>query len=95
MGRQIIKQPNGLYAQWSSIVDDFVMIDATPQDIIDDWVNHEKEQIEKHVYETIEKLEKGDKPYYQFTKTFEQAIEEIRERHGNDSESLRMLEIDG
>ena len=91
MARQIIKQPNGLYAQWSSIVDDFVMIDANPQDIIDDWMDEEKARITKHVYEVINQLANGGKPYHQFTKTFEEAVEEIRERHGRDADSFKML----
>lgn len=30
MGQEIVKQSNGKFAVWSSIVDDFVMIDADP-----------------------------------------------------------------
>jgi hypothetical protein len=38
MGRQIAKQPNGLYAVWSSIADDFIVEDATEEEIRNWWI---------------------------------------------------------
>lgn len=38
MGWQVIKQPNGKYCIWSSIVDDFIVYEATEKEIIDYWV---------------------------------------------------------
>ena len=38
MSRQIIKQPNGKYALFSSVVDDFVLIDADPNEIVEELV---------------------------------------------------------
>ena len=95
MGHQIIKQPNGLYAMWSSIVDDFVMIDCTPEDIIDELAGREKERIVDRVSQVLSALEEGKKPYYQFTKTFDEAVRLIKEIHGNDAESLVMLGMAG
>lgn len=34
MARQIFKQPNGLYAEYSTIVDAFVLLDATREELI-------------------------------------------------------------
>jgi len=95
MGRQIVKQPNGLYAVWSSVVDDFVLIDATPDEIIDDAIADESERIRKHLSEIFSKIESGQRAYYQFTKGFDECVERIRELHGNDSESLKLLGING
>lgn len=91
MGRQIIKQPNDKYAVWSSIVDDFIIIDATPNEIIKCHIEEAKETIKEQVLSEIEKLRKKEKPNYQFTLSFNDAIELIKENHGKDAESLTML----
>jgi len=82
MANQIIRQPNGLYAVWSTCVDNFTMVDCTPQEIIDDWSVREREQIAKRVNEVIQSLAAGGKPYLQFTQTFDEAMGSVRERHG-------------
>jgi hypothetical protein len=91
MGQQIIKQPNGKYALFSFFVDDFVLIDADPQDIIDEWVRKYKLDMEKKVAEIVAALEKGEKPYYQFTMSFDEAVQTVKRIHGKKSESLRWL----
>jgi len=91
MGRQIIKQPNGNYAVWFSIVDDFIFIDCTPEEIINEFVEYNREQITQDVERVIVSLEKGEKPYYQFTRTFKDAIKQIRSCHGGKAESLQWL----
>lgn len=82
MGRQIIKQPDGRYAVWSSVVDSFVMIDASPEEIIDDMLADEKDRIQKQVAEVIAKLAAGKKPYHQFTMTWAEAMATHAEIHG-------------
>lgn len=82
MANQIIRQPNGLYAVWSTCVESFTMVDCTPQEIIDDWAEREREQIAKRINEVVQSLATGGKPYMQFTQTFDEAMESIRERHG-------------
>ncbi|MCK9435221.1 MAG: hypothetical protein M0R32_10505 [Candidatus Cloacimonetes bacterium] len=42
--RQIIKQPDGLYAEYSTIVDSFILTDCTKEEIIK---NAEKEAADK------------------------------------------------
>jgi len=84
MGHQIIKQPNGKYAVWSSVVDHFVMINATPEDIIEDRVLDSRE---------IDKLEKGEDFF--FGKSWEEAIETIKDIHGEADETLKELKEDG
>ena len=67
------------------------MIDADPQDIIDEWVEDYKIAIEKKVLGIVSALEKGEKPYYQFTMSFDEAVETIKKVHGKKAESLKFL----
>ena len=82
MGSQIIKQPNGKYAIFSSIVDDIVFYEATEKDIVKYFVDREVERITQHVRETIESLDKGGKPSFQFTMTWEEALDTAKRVHG-------------
>ena len=76
MGYQIIKQPNGLFAIWSSVVDDFVWFDCAKHDLIEIFLKEKEEQITKFVEEKVHALEKGEKAYYQFTMSWEEAKKE-------------------
>jgi hypothetical protein len=86
MGRQIIKQPNGLYAVWSTIIDNFVYINEDRGELIksltDEAINEIKEKTKEKVNKTIDELESGKKPYYQFTMTWKEAIKTIKNIHG-------------
>jgi len=90
MGHQIIKQPNGKYAVFSSIVDNFIILDATKQDIIEYYVKEQTHEITMRTNNIIERLEKGEKPYYQFTKTWTMALDWIKQVHGEDA--IKVLE---
>lgn len=92
---QIIKQPNGKFCIWSSVVDDLVLINATREDIIEDRIASVREQITKDVDTIINKLNNGINPYFQFTITFEEAIEYIKKYKGKTSDSLRILKEGG
>lgn len=83
MGLQIIKQPNGLYCMYSSICDEFVLTDAHPQEIIGHLVQIESEKIATKVNDIVSELNAGGKPYRQFTMTFEEAVEQAKEVHGD------------
>jgi len=91
MGQQIIKQPNGKYAVWSSVVDNFIIVDATPEEIIEYRVADSREEITDRVNNTIEKLERGEKPSFQFTKSWEEAVEIIEDLHGAENETLKEI----
>ena len=82
MGQQIIKQPNGYYAVFSSVVDNFVILDATPQEIIDEWIDYERKRLTERVNQIVKELDSGGKPYYQFTMTWDEANALIREVYG-------------
>jgi hypothetical protein len=91
VGTQIVCQPNGKYAVWSSVVDDFVLLDATPEDIIDDWSATEVQRITEHVCNIVAALARNEKPYYQFTRSFEECVKIIRQRRGDNAETLKHL----
>lgn len=90
MPRQIIKQPDGLFAVWSTVVDGFVMIDATPKEIIEEWVAEQELEIGESVMRTVNALKHGEKPYHQFTMTFDEALDLYRHIHGRPT-SLEQL----
>jgi hypothetical protein len=86
MGRQIIKQPDGKYAVWSSVVDDFVMLDATAEELAADAGDKAKQAAERETREIIRQLDEGQKPYHQFTMSWEEAQGWRREVHEPDSD---------
>lgn len=91
MGQQIIKQPDGRLAVFSSIVDAFIVVDATPEEILD-W--RAKEAAAKERERTQRELDAvlADDPrrvYFQFTRTWEEASEMDRENGGEQSEEPR------
>lgn len=59
MGRQIIKQPDGKFCVWSTIVDDFIIVDATPEEIIEIYIEEKSEEIKENVYEVVNLLNQG------------------------------------
>lgn len=88
MGRQIIKQPDSKYCVWSTIVDDFIITDATPEEIIEGFIKEKSEQIKEDVNKTIKELNEGGSPYYRYTMTYEEACE-LRDRvHGEYEEEI-------
>lgn len=83
MGYQIIKQPDGeLYGLFSSSTDTIVAYDCTRQEIIDFFVEEATEEAIRSTTRILAKVDLNDRPYYQFTKTWEQAVELDREHGG-------------
>jgi hypothetical protein len=78
---QIIKQPNGLYCKYSSISDTIEIWNATREELIEDAVKYYREVVTRGIDEVLAKLDQENgRPYYQFTKTFEEALEETKGR---------------
>lgn len=93
MGHQIIKQPDGLYAIFSSVVDDFIWTNCTPEDIIEIRTKEAVKAIREDVLNDVAALDKGEKPYYQFTMSFDEAVRHIRLVHRKDTDSLKSLGV--
>lgn len=89
MKGQIIKQPNGKYCVFSSVVDDFIYVNATKQEIIKGMVEDYTKEVTDKVNKVCKQLEKNEKPYYQFTMSFKDSIKLITKQHGKNCESLK------
>lgn len=95
MSNRIVKQPNGKFAIWSTIVDDFTFVDMEPQDIIDEWAKKEVDRLSESVTRIVAELERGEKPYAQFTESFDECVEFIRLQHGDDTATLEHFGLSG
>ena len=97
MGSQIIKQTlidgnplmvgdhecvPGKFAVWSSVVDNFILCSATREEVIEFFVERERERIERDIGRKFDKIEDGEPAYYQFTKTFVEAVDYAVKFHG-------------
>lgn len=76
MARTII-QPDGKYCVFSSIVDDFVYVDVTIDEIIVAYVEDERENIKRRVENELERMKK-----FGHHMTYEEALSTIEVIHG-------------
>lgn len=84
MGHQFIKQPNGKFAIWSSIVTDFIAFDCTQDEVVQMEVEDAVAEITTRAREKLKKVERGEPAYYQFTMTWDEALKRRDEQHGKD-----------
>lgn len=85
MGQQIIKQPDGRLAVFSSVTDTFIVVDATPEEIVE-WRAEEAAEAARERTRTELGHVLADQSraaYFQFTLTWDEAAESDRE-HGGD-----------
>lgn len=84
MGQQIIRQPDGRYAIFSSNTDTIIVYDATAPEIID-WFAEQAAQHARVVGRGQLGHVEGGRPeeaYYQFAMTWDEALENDRENGG-------------
>lgn len=79
MGRIILKQPDGKFCVFSTIVDNFIIENATPQDIINFYVEERTQEITNEVNKTCENLNNGT-PDRRWGIDYEDAMETIEDR---------------
>lgn len=93
MGNQIIKQENGKFCVYNTIVDNVIYYNCEERDIVNFFVKEYKRQIKKDIHNIIEKLNNNEKPYYQFTKTFEEMLNWIECVHGKEEveETIKLI----
>lgn len=91
MGKQVIQQPDGLFAIFSSNSDTIHMYDATAEEIEEYFVERAEEEARRAVErarvearEVLGHLAAGEpqKAYYQFAMTWDEALESDREHDG-------------
>jgi len=85
MGQQIVKQPNGKYCLFSSVVDSITHYNMNADEIIETWTSAAKKEYTRKAKKIIEQLEAGEKPYHQFTLSFNDVIETIKEVYGKEA----------
>lgn len=75
MGHQIIKQPDGQLAIWSTVVDDWIIYDASPGEVVRYYEERAAKSARDSAQETVDKVLDGRaaEVYCQFTMTFEEA----------------------
>ncbi len=83
MSHQIIKQPNGLLCIFSSISDEFVLFNATTSEVINFLLIPEQQRVEDEVKRVFRKIQNQEKPYAQFTLSFEEAFEQMQAAYPN------------
>ncbi len=81
--RQIIKQPNGKFCIFSSVVDSITHYNMNENDIIEELVAESRKEIEEQVKKVISALNNNTKPYYQFTMSYDEMLELVKQIHGN------------
>ena len=92
MGRHIVKQPNGKLAIFSTIVDNFIITDATPEEYIQFRIAEETQRIKKDIAEIVVKLDAGKRPtHYHYT--WEEALECLERVHGKDELDKLLKEV--
>lgn len=85
MGQQIIKQPDGQLAVFSSVTDTFIVVDATPEELVEWRAEEAAETARERTRRELQKVLAGDpqRAYQQFALTWQEACERDRE-HGGD-----------
>jgi len=72
------------YCLFSSVVDNVTYYDMTKEEIVEVWTEKAKKDFEEKVNDIISKLDEGDKPYFQFTLSYEEMLQTILEVHSDD-----------
>jgi hypothetical protein len=89
MGRAYMKQPNGKYAIWSTVVDDFICLDAT----WDEVVELEKQDAIDRVVRDMERIAVGVEATGTSSRvgnSWESCLARVRMLHGDKKAALRM-----
>lgn len=84
MGSQILRQPGGLYAVFSSESDTIVAWDATEDEIVEYYVRIAAERARRDVQRTLGFVAAGEprRAYFQFALSWDRALAEDQEHGG-------------
>lgn len=90
MGYQIIRQPEGCYAVFSSYTDTIAVYEATSEEIVEWFAEEAAERARRDVRRIIEHVAAGEprRAYFQFTMTWDEALRIDREHGGDASAEL-------
>lgn len=82
MTQQIIRQPDGKLAVFSSITDTFIVVDATPEEVIEWRAEVAADAARARTEGELRRVLNTEKPYQQFTLTWEEAARKNLEHGG-------------
>lgn len=82
MAEQIIQQPDGKYCVYTTIVDNITEYNLSRDEVLQRAGNTPYDKF--RMKRIVDMLDAGEKPYYQFTKTYEQILEWVKEVHGSE-----------
>jgi len=71
MAQQIVKQPSGKYAIYSSVTESIVGLDFTAEELQDHYANGAAQESRARVQVILDKINADVPAYYQFTKKWE------------------------
>jgi hypothetical protein len=82
LGHQIIKQPNGKFCVFSTIVDDLILYDGTPKEIEDYYAEEAAEKARDDTRKAIAAVLAGEqtKIYHQFAMEWRD-VKHLYEKH--------------
>ena len=86
MGQQIIRQPNGKFAVFSTIVDSLVGADLTRKQLVERLDARAHADNVRHVREVTQMIAKGKPAYFQFTMTWDEAVAATEGRDSEDGD---------
>lgn len=84
MGNQILRQPDGKYAIFSSITDTIIVWDVTEDEAVEYFAETAAEHARQDARRVITHVAEGNpsKAYYQFAMTWEEALDKDRRHRG-------------
>lgn len=85
MARSFLEQPNGNFSIYSSYIDDFVLEDATWEEVVEEQIRYQTQQVIEDMKLEKEKMERKLYPHKD-TFTYEKACQRIKEIHGDRNE---------
>lgn len=85
---QILRQPDGRFAIFNTIVDGFTLVDATKADLLEHYVEKSRKDCASFLDKTCGQLERGGKPYHQFTMNWNEAAREHNRNFPEDAVAL-------
>ena len=88
MSEKLVKQPNGLYAVFSSIVDDIILWDHTATELEAFYVERAAAEARLEVKEWVAGNLPGRKHW-----TPEEVVESIRFQHGDEKADKRLAQL--
>jgi len=83
MGHRIVKMPSGKFAIFSTIVDDIIVYDATPEQLIDYYVEKKREEIIEEITAITNALAKGERawPHQRGNESWAETVAWIEQVH--------------